>query len=376
MALFIQKPIFWNTNHYRAPSGVKATSGYPQKYGYGHEEWNNSPRLLLTRNQRRFRVFHTERLRADLLAENAGQTFVFMTASHDRIQQLVGIAGNAIGMSGDEYKMQRYEIAKELSLGDLWKEAWAVPNVRQRWQADQPEFRKLWRQNLHWIPNWICPDEFFWWLDEPVTLDAKVITGKSKLLQMFGRHTPWDLPTVARVLNAIPRSQRKEKWLLLSDALQCAPDEPLPVDEQPNERDPVTGALTLINARRGQGLFREDLMQIWDGACAVTNLDCPELLIASHIRPWRASNVKQKLNGYNGLMLCANLDRLFDIGLISFADNGAMLLSPWLSDKHRAELGLPRPLRKAPKQLAPFLKYHRDNVFQRRRRAGVSRKPR
>ena len=173
MALFIQKPIFWNTNHYRAPSGVKATSGYPQKYGYGHEEWNNSPRLLLTRNQRRFRVFHTERLRADLLAENAGQTFVFMTASHDRIQQLVGIAGNAIGMSGDEYKMQRYEIAKELSLGDLWKEAWAVPNVRQRWQADQPEFRKLWRQNLHWIPNWICPDEFFWWLDEPVTLDAK-----------------------------------------------------------------------------------------------------------------------------------------------------------------------------------------------------------
>ena len=102
------------------------------------------------------------------------------------------------------------------------------------------------------------------------------------------------------------------------------PDEPLPVDEQPNERDPVTGALTLINARRGQGLFREDLMQIWDGACAVTNLDCPELLIASHIRPWRASNVKQKLNGYNGLMLCANLDRLFDIGLISFADNGAM----------------------------------------------------
>jgi hypothetical protein len=365
MALFIQKPIFWNTNHYHAPSGVVGTSGFPKENGFGHEEWNNSPRMLLTRDQRPFRVFHTEGVREDLLAENAGQTFVFMTASHDGIQQLIGIAGNAVGMSGDEYKKQRKAIVEDLALSDLWEEAWAVPNVHQLWQEDQRAFLKLWRQDLHWIPNWICPDEFFWWLDEPVTLDAQAITGKSKLLTMFRSFTPWDLPTVARVLDAIPAGQRNEKWQRLYDAVQCAPAEPLPVDERPSGGEPVTSVLTSINARRGQGRFREDLMQIWEGACAVTNLDCRELLIASHIKPWQKSNGYEKLNGYNGILLCANLDRLFDKGLISFADDGAMILSPQLTDKHLAELGIPRPLRKAPEQLAPFLQYHRAERFQR-----------
>ena len=93
MALFVQKPVFWNTNNYSAPSGVFATSGYPKENGYGHEEWNNSSRLLLRRGTQRFRVFHTEKLGSAPVIENAGQTFVFMTASHNGIQQLVGIEG-------------------------------------------------------------------------------------------------------------------------------------------------------------------------------------------------------------------------------------------------------------------------------------------
>lgn len=240
MALFIQKPIFWNTNQYRSPSGVVATSGYPRENGYGHEEWNNSPRMLLTRDQRPFRVFHTEGVRQELLTENAGQTFVFMTASHDGVQQLVGIAGNAVGMPADEYKKQRKAIVKELALNDLWEEAWAVPEIRDLWQDDKRAFLTLWRKDLAWIPNWICPDEFFWWLDKPVTLDARAITGKSRLATMFLGSSQWDLPTVTRALDAIPAGQRNEKWHRLYDAVQSAPAEPLPIDEQPDGGEPVT----------------------------------------------------------------------------------------------------------------------------------------
>lgn len=365
MALFIQKPILWNTYHYLRPSGVIATSGYPQESGYGHEEWNNSPRLLLKRGKERFRVFHTERIGSAPLDENAGQTFVFMTVSHDGVQQLVGIAGNAIGLSQKRDKRQREEIVQELRLGELWEDAWAVENVQEQYGGNQHRFLTGWRRDLHWIPNWICPDDFYWWLDAPVTLNARVITGKSKLLGMFGSYTEWDLPTVGRVLDSIPPNQRTEKWVRLADAIQCAPTDILDADDRPDGEEPITDVLTRANARRGQGQFRENLMKLWNRACAVSGIDCRELLIASHIKPWKKSTSKQKIDRLNGLLLSANLDALFDKGLITFDDNGNMHLSPRLDGRHREVLGLPQPLRFVPKGVEVYLRYHRDNVFQR-----------
>ncbi|MGE5471199.1 MAG: HNH endonuclease [Bacteroidota bacterium] len=365
MALFIQKPILWNTYHYLRPSGVIATSGYPRETGYGHEEWNNSPRLLLKRGKERFRVFHTERIGSAPLDENAGQTFVFMTVSHDGVQQLVGIAGNAIGLSQKRDKTQREEIVQELHLGELWEDAWALKNVQEQFGGNQNQFLSGWRRDLHWIPNWICPDNFYWWLDEPVTLNARAITGKSKLLSMFGSYTEWDLPTVGRVLDSIPRGHRTEKWARLVDAMQCAPTDPLDADDRPDGEEPITDVLTRANARRGQGQFRENLMKVWNGACAVSGIDCRELLIASHIKPWKKSTPKQKLDRLNGLLLSANLDALFDKGLITFDEDGNMHLSPRLDSRHREVLRLPQPLRFVPKGVDIYLRYHRDNVFQR-----------
>jgi hypothetical protein len=366
MALFVQKPIFWNRNSYLAPSGIVATSGFPKLKGYGHEEWNNSPRMLLKSEGRQFRVFHTEGLGAAPLAQNAGQTFVFMTASHDGVQELVGIAGNAMGLFGDADRARRLQIARDLQLNNLRDDAWAVANVRRQYQENRTLFRAEWKADLNWIANWLAPEEFFWWLDAPVTLNARTITGKGRLTTMFSSYTTWDLPTVARVMDAIPVGRRTEKWRRLFDAMQCAPSEPLPVDEQVNAHDPVTSVLTQINARRGQGQFREDLMRIWGHACAVTGIGCRELLIASHIKPWRlCTKSRDKIDAQNGLLLCANLDKLFDKGLISFEDDGQMLLSPRLSTKHRSELGVPRSLRFAPGGIGPYLKFHRERVFQR-----------
>ncbi|WP_193394578.1 hypothetical protein [Burkholderia plantarii] len=68
--------------------------------------------MLLTEGKDRYRVFHTEGLGAAPLDENAGQTFVFMTVSHDGIQQLVGIAGNAIGLSDDNIGRSASDLPK------------------------------------------------------------------------------------------------------------------------------------------------------------------------------------------------------------------------------------------------------------------------
>lgn len=365
MALFIQKPVFWNKCHYLAPSGVIGTGGFPKQTGFGHEEWNNSPKMLITQGKQKYRVFHTEGLGTAPLDENAGQTFIFMTASHDGIQQLVGIAGNAIGLSGDHYRPQREKIARELSLHTLWKDAWNIPNVRKQHNYDQIAFLRDWEKDLHWIPNWMCPDEFFLWFDEPVTLDAKSLTGKNRLLGMFSSYTELDLTTVSSILEAIPTIQRKEKLASIIDAIKSSPTEPLSTTSNLYSDEPITTTLAKIHARRGQGKFREDLIQIWGGACSVTGLECREVLRASHIKPWANSTPKQRLDSYNGLLLSANLDALFDKGLITFESTGQMKISKKLNAKHRDSLGLPKPLRFVPKELSNYLSYHRENIFQK-----------
>ncbi|GEM_PF-548761 len=96
----------------------------------------------------------------------------------------------------------------------------------------------------------------------------------------------------------------------------------------------------IVNARIGQGQFRKDVLELWDNTCPVTNITIPELLIASHIVSWALSDDQEKVDGYNGLPLSPNADKLFDKGLISFSDNGEILISPSLPIKTLNALGI------------------------------------
>jgi predicted restriction endonuclease len=93
--------------------------------------------------------------------------------------------------------------------------------------------------------------------------------------------------------------------------------------EQVQKRDGLTTTEkeTLIQARRGQGLFRQDVMKLW-GCCAVTGCSVPAVLEACHIKPWSTSTDAERLDAENGLCLVANLHKLFDAGLITFDDGG------------------------------------------------------
>ncbi len=96
--------------------------------------------------------------------------------------------------------------------------------------------------------------------------------------------------------------------------------------------------------------------------CAVTGYKSTKLLIASHIKPWRSSDNKERLDMFNGLLLIPNLDKAFDKGFISFKKNGDVLISELLQKPEL--LGINPELRvKVSDQHQQYLEYHRDIVF-------------
>jgi len=120
----------------------------------------------------------------------------------------------------------------------------------------------------------------------------------------------------------------------------------------------------LVLARVGQGLFRQRLIAKW-GRCAVTACDCLEVLRASHIKPWRASDNSERLDVFNGLLLSPNVDALFDTGLITFDEQGAVQTSPRLSLSARHALGCSETLKvRLEPQHMKYISWHRKNIFQ------------
>ena len=127
-----------------------------------------------------------------------------------------------------------------------------------------------------------------------------------------------------------------------------------------------TERAALILARRGQGQFRRKLERIWRGRCAVTGCQIPEGLRASHIKPWQEAENDERLDPDNGLLLSATLDALFDKALISFNDEGLMIIGPELSPDDRALLQLDGMRLSSPPTVGQckYLTAHRERMTQ------------
>lgn len=122
----------------------------------------------------------------------------------------------------------------------------------------------------------------------------------------------------------------------------------------------------IIKARVGQGIFRDALVDHWKGRCCVTGCSIGPVLRASHIKPWRESTNAERLDKFNGLLLVANIDALFDRGFISFDDDGQILRSPDISADTLSSLGCDTSMKiKIAPRHAPYLAYHRNNIFAR-----------
>ncbi len=127
-----------------------------------------------------------------------------------------------------------------------------------------------------------------------------------------------------------------------------------------------TARQAVVLARRGQGLFKENVRQR-ETRCRLTGVDRPEHLRASHCKPWRDADNRERLDVDNGLLLTPDADHLFDRGFLSFDDNGDVLVSPVAHLPSLTRMGLdPSKLGNVGRFSAAqrsFLALHRDGAF-------------
>ena len=122
----------------------------------------------------------------------------------------------------------------------------------------------------------------------------------------------------------------------------------------------------IVKSRVGQGLFRKRLIDKYKGACIITGVSAKKLLVASHIKPWAVSNNEERLSEENGLLLSPTYDKLFDYGLITFSNQGNMIISSQLSNEDKSKLHLSTDIEydlKMTSKMLEHLDYHRDIVF-------------
>jgi putative restriction endonuclease len=128
----------------------------------------------------------------------------------------------------------------------------------------------------------------------------------------------------------------------------------------------------VVRVRRVQGFFRRVVLSSYSYQCALCGLDIGELLVASHIIPWR-QDVQRRADPRNGLSLCAMHDRAFDQGLIAFDHSLGLLLSEKVKSAKAnvvsqstlidwAGRTLTLPSRFAPDSVA--LQWHREHIFK------------
>ncbi len=120
-------------------------------------------------------------------------------------------------------------------------------------------------------------------------------------------------------------------------------------------------------ARDGQVKYREQLLEQCR-FCPFTMIADERLLIASHIKPWAASNDKEKIDPYNGYMLSPLYDKLFDRGFITFTENRHVILSDFISSFTWKQINLKNDtfIKALPmdEKRIEYLKFHHESVFK------------
>lgn len=204
-------------------------------------------------------------------------------------------------------------------------------------------------------------------------------------IETFAQHLD-DLHLAAALVGAlVPGSEDVARHLVrLPDAVQEQDDVLTNIDLDLDGDEQETTALREVLVRRGQGQFRSRVLANFEHSCAFCGLRSrvPDrnayLLIASHIRPWAASNGHARLDPANGLSLCALHDRAFEWGFLGLDQDLKVVVSAGarehyepeervkaeIEDLHGQPLG--RRERHFVEPGTSYLEFHRDEVFDRR----------
>ena len=123
----------------------------------------------------------------------------------------------------------------------------------------------------------------------------------------------------------------------------------------------VTERSGLVTSRVGQGYYRQQILDKWNGTCPVSGCTIKKILISSHIVSWSESNDDERLDVENGILLSPNIDSLFDKHLISFEDDGSILISDKLDSLNRESLNINDEIKiPVSEGMKKYLKRHRE----------------
>lgn len=125
-----------------------------------------------------------------------------------------------------------------------------------------------------------------------------------------------------------------------------------------------TETTSTVKTRLAQDLFRRKLF-LYDSKCKICGLTIPELLVASHSKDWNYSTDKERIDVYNGFLMCAQHDKLYDRGFISFDDDGNILISDKINRNDYNLLNINENIKiNITKRHKKYLKWHREHKFK------------
>ena len=130
----------------------------------------------------------------------------------------------------------------------------------------------------------------------------------------------------------------------------------------------------IVNAKQrvNQNFFRSAVLASYCGHCCITGLPLSDLLIASHIKPWKDSSDREKTDPRNGLCLNSLHDKAFDKGYITVTPEYKVFVSHKIIDVQDSVAVEQYFLRyngekiALPEKFAPdkhYLEYHNDKIF-------------
>lgn len=136
------------------------------------------------------------------------------------------------------------------------------------------------------------------------------------------------------------------------------------IEELEKTKYKETEKQALVKIRLGHSKLRDEVIKN-KYKCEICGLSYNKLLVASHIKPWSKSDDSEKLDFENILLLCSMHDALFDKGLISFDDNGKILISRELGEEEKALVNINEDscIDINSQKQKDYLKYHRKNIF-------------
>ncbi len=176
-----------------------------------------------------------------------------------------------------------------------------------------------------------------------------------------------------------------QHWDLLVEASQAIMAKggivAAPVPEPEEERQALLPVLSfptgptaqpkLVMTGLYQSFFRRAVLSSYGSACCMCGIDFPQLLVASHIKPWAASE-ETRSDPENGLCLCVLHDKAYDRGLMTVSADCEISVSSLITKSKVQFVGtslaaFDKQTIKLPSRFAPkseYLNWHKNNVFK------------